>query len=455
MTAERDRRRRRLAADAKVGLARLWARARQIVTTDPTGSGDDDHLADHAAERELARHAGSMKAGLAKVAQLLAYTSSGAPLELRALWDQAPAAPAAAIARVVEEELGAPPEQLFARWDPKPLAAASLGQVHAATDHEGRELAVKVQYPGIDTALAADLASDAFARRLAGTELGRELSPAALAAVRAAVLAETDYVAEAVALTRVGAAWAGDEVIRVPAVIAERSTRRVLTMTRAPGLPIAELPADDPALAGAVATAIVRFAWGTPLCHGLLNADPNPGNYLVERDPPANARSGRRHGAGPDHHSWDGEDVQVWFLDFGCTVEIDDAIAKGDLELWYGLLDPDAFAGAERFRMGLAKLGLLKRADSLASTPHRDWEHALAEPFAGDRPFTWDREYADRLSQTTRRALAHGGLELPPALTLLWRQRLGVAAVLAMLGPRLPFGRILRGQLGTGRAALR
>ena len=207
-----------------------------------------------------------MKAGLAKVAQLLAYTSAGAPAELRALWDHVPAAPSAAIARVVEEELGAPPEALFARWDPTPLAAASLGQVHAAVDHDGRELAVKVQYPGVDIALAGDLASDGFARRLAGAELGRELSPEALNAVRAAVLAEVDYVAEADALIKVGAAWAGDAVIRVPEVVRARSSRRVLTMTRAPGLPIAELPADDPTLAGAVAAAIVRFAWGTPLC---------------------------------------------------------------------------------------------------------------------------------------------------------------------------------------------
>src|SRR3954468_22489122 len=118
MTAERERLRRRLAADAKVGLARWWARAKQVVTTDPTGSDEDDRIVDQAAERELARHAGTMKAGLAKVAQLLAYTSSGAPLELRALWDNVPAAPAEAIARVVEEELGAPAEALFARWDP-------------------------------------------------------------------------------------------------------------------------------------------------------------------------------------------------------------------------------------------------------------------------------------------------------------------------------------------------
>ncbi len=433
MTAARERLRQRLSADARVGLARLWARARQIVTTDPTGSDDDDRIVDHAAERELARHAGTMKAGLAKVAQLLAYTSSGAPAELRALWDQVPAAPAAAIAEVIRADLGQPPERLFARWDPEPLAAASLGQVHAAVDHEGRELAVKVQYPGIAAALAGDLASDGFARRLAGTELGHKLDPAALAVVRAAVLAETDYRAEAQALTRFGAAWAGDPTIRIPEVVAATSSARVLTMTRARGVPLAQVP-PDPALTAAVATAIVRFAWATPLCHGLLNADPNPGNYLVDRS---------------------GDEPQVWFLDFGCTVTVDDDVARGDRALWHGLLDPDAFAGAERFRMGLAELGLLRRADSLSSTPHRAWEHALAEPFAGDRLFTWDRDYAERLRQTTRRVLDHGGLSVPPALTLLWRQRLGVAAVLAMLEPRLAFGRVLERAIGTGRAALR
>ncbi len=431
---ERDRLRRRLGADLKVGFARVWARVKQIVTTEPSGSDDDDRIVDAAGERELARHAGEMKGGMAKVAQLLAYTSAGAPAELAALWDAAPSVPTAAISKVIEDELGAPPQALFAAWDPAPIAAASLGQVHAARDRDGRELAVKVQYPGVAEALAGDLASDGFARRLAGSELGRELSTEAIARLRTAILGEVDYVAEAAALERCRAAWQGDPVIRVPSVVPALSTRRVLTMTRAGGLPLTELAHDDPALRAAVAVAIVRFAWGTPLGHGFFNADPNPGNYLIEKLD---------------------DGVHVWFLDFGCTVDLDEAAAAGDRELWYGILDEDGASGAERFRMALARQGLLRHATSLASDVHREWERALAAPFASSEPFRWDRSYHAELSHTTRQVLAAGGLTIPPAVTLLWRARLGVSAVIAMLEPRAPFRRVLLDLIGTGRKALR
>lgn len=439
MSDDRARLVRRIGADAKVGLARAWARAKQIVGSDPTGSDDDDRIVDEAAERELAKHAGTMKGGVAKVAQLLAYTSSGAPRELRALWDDAPSEAPAAIARVIEEDLGGAPQALFAEWNPAPIAAASLGQVHAARGADGTEYAVKVQYPGVADALAADVASDGFVRRLAGLPIGRELSSAALASIRTAVVGELDYVAEADALRRARAAWAGDPNVRIPDVVPALSSKRVLTMTRAPGVPLGEVPADDAALHAEIATTIVRFAWGSPLVHGFFNADPNPGNYLVER-------GSERGGEGQ---------VKVWFLDFGCTVALDEESVAGDLAIWYGLLDDDAFAGAERFRMALVHLGLLKRADSLASTAHRDWERALQAPFRSSEPFRWDRHYAGELTEATRAVLAAGGMQLPPALTLLWRQRMGVASVLGMLEPRANFRRALMQTLGTGKKALR
>jgi predicted unusual protein kinase regulating ubiquinone biosynthesis (AarF/ABC1/UbiB family) len=435
-----ERSRQRLGADVKVGLRRFLARARQVVTTDPQGSDDDDQIVDDAAADELARQAGQLKGGVAKVAQLLAYTAggdttAGARASLGRLWDQVPAQTPAAIAKVIEEDLGKPPQQLFAQWTLEPIAAASLGQVHAAVGHDGVPYAVKVQYPGIAEALRGDLASEGFARRLAGVEIGKTLDDAALAALRDAVLGETDYRAEATWAARVADAWAGDPVIRVPRVEPSLSSARVLTMERARGQTVVEAAGADAATRNAAAKAIYRFAWGSPLVHRLLQADPNPGNYLIERDP-------------------DGE-VRVSFLDYGCTVELDDETIAHDKELWYGILHDDPFAGAERFRMALAAQGLLVRADTMTSTAHRDWERALAAPVSTHGNFRWGRSYAAEVGEVTRRVLAQGGLRLPAPLLLLWRQRLGVAAVLGMLEPELPFRRVLVDLIGTGRKALR
>src|SRR6185436_20765840 len=219
----------RRAAERRVGLARLWARAKQIVTSDPTGSDDDDHVADDEAARVLAASAGRLKGGLAKVAQLAAYdpgaTLGGRPgargqatAQARAvlgdLWDQAPAMSGSAIAGVVEADLGRSPQALFATWDPVPLAAASLGQVHAATLADGTPVVVKVQYPGIAEALRADLDDAGFVRKLAGAEIGRSLDAAALGALGVAVRGELDYVAEARALARFAAAWRDHPALR-------------------------------------------------------------------------------------------------------------------------------------------------------------------------------------------------------------------------------------------------
>ena len=434
-------------AERKVGWARMWARAKQIVTTDPSGSDDDDHVVDEEAARVLATQAGKLKGGLAKVAQLAAYDPgatlggrSGATAAARAvlggLWDHAPAVSSDAIARVIEDDLGKPPHQLFARWDRVPIAAASLGQVHAAALHDGTEVVVKVQYPGVAESLRADLDDAGFVRRLAGAELGRALDGDAVAALASAVRGELDYRAEAAAQARFAAAWVDHRALRVPGVLADFSTSRVLTMTRARGKTVMEAASiGDPEVRRLAATAIFDYAWGSPLAHGLLNADPNPGNFLVEELP-------------------DGG-VHVWCLDFGCAMALPDDVREADREIWWGLLDDDHASASERFRMGLARAGLLRRADSLASTAHRDWERALAAPLQSHGDFHWNRDYATELAATTQRALGAGGLKLPAKLLLLWRQRLGASAVLGLLDARAPFRRVLADRIGSGRKALR
>jgi len=434
-------------AERKVGFAKLWARAKQVLTTDPTGSDEDDLVVDEEAAKALAAQAGRLKGGLAKVAQLAAYdpgaslgrgrgASPAARQVLGGLWDHAPSVSAGAIAGVIEKDLGKAPQALFAEWDPSPLAAASLGQVHAAKLHDGSDVVVKVQYPGVADALRADLDDGAFIRKLAGAEIGRSLDAEALHALAEAVRSELDYAAEADIQAKFATAWDGDKSVRVPRVLRELSSTRVLTMTRARGRTIVDIAGSGtPEVRAQAAAAIYKFAWGSPLAHGLLNADPNPGNFLVEVE--------------SDGH------VLVHCLDFGCALAVPDQVRDTDREVWWGLLDDDAASAAERFRMALSRSGLLRLTNSLATTAHREWEHALSLPLATHGSFHWNAAYAGTFAETTGRVLNAGGLQLPARLLLLWRQRLGVAAVIGMLDASAPFRRVLFELIGSGKRALR
>jgi predicted unusual protein kinase regulating ubiquinone biosynthesis (AarF/ABC1/UbiB family) len=429
----------RRSAERKIGLARMWARTKQVLTTDPQNPADDDRVVDEEAAKALATHAGRLKGGLAKVAQLAAYdpgSNTTARATLGGLWDKAPSVSAGSIAGVIEADLGRAPQALFASWETNPLAAASLGQVHAARLHDGTEVVVKVQYPGVADALRADLDDTSFVRKLAGSGIGRSLDAAAITTLADAVRGELDYRAEAAAQTRFAAAWADDPVLRVPRVISELSSARVLTMTRARGKTVVDIAAGgSPDIRRAAALGIYKAAWGSPLAHGLLNADPNPGNFLIE--------------VADDGH------VHVWCLDFGCAFELPETARDNDRELWWGLLDDDHASAAERFRMALARSGLLRKTDSMASVAHRDWERALQAPLATHGDFHWDPAYATALAETTGRVLSAGGVALPADVLLLWRQRLGAAAVIGMLDARAPFRRTLLELIGTGRRALR
>jgi predicted unusual protein kinase regulating ubiquinone biosynthesis (AarF/ABC1/UbiB family) len=272
-------------------------------------------------------------------------------------------------------------------------------------------------------------------RRLAGAEVGGTLDDAALTALADAVRRELDYRGEAAMQQKFAAAWADSKVVRVPRVIEELSSQRVLTMVRAKGASLVDTTHAAPDVRRQAAAAIFAFAFGSPLAHGLLNADPNPGNFLVETE--------------ADGH------VAVWCLDYGCALDLHEDVRDSDRELWWSILDEDAVKAGERFRMALARSGLLRRTDSLATIAHRDWERALALPLHTHGDFHWNPGYASELSETTRRVLAAGGLQLPARLLLLWRQRIGVAAVIGMLDAHAAFRRVLLDLIGSGRKALR
>jgi predicted unusual protein kinase regulating ubiquinone biosynthesis (AarF/ABC1/UbiB family) len=399
-----------LSALSGARLRRLLARARLAFTQDP-GAATDRQI-ELAGARALLRSAGALKGGAAKVAQLLGYLEdpeaalgAEARAALASLFDHIPGSDPQGIRQVIEEELGRPPEALFAAWDDRPFAAASLGEVHAARTHAGQELAVKVQYPGVAAALAADLASPHVLRQLSGAT-GGALPAEALAALREAIGREADYRLEAQAMARFRRAFAADPQVVVPRVYPELSSGRVLSAERIFGaalLPFAQTAGA--AARGRVGTLIFRVAFGAPLVHGLLNADPNPGNYLVLE-----------------------EGARVAFLDFGCFAELPGDVVTCERVLFQSLLAGDA----EVLRYALYREGLIREPAVFDADHYRGFERCLLLPFAAHR-FRWTAAYARELCAHVSALLQDRRFTLPRGAVLLWRQRLGLAAVIGRL----------------------
>ncbi len=258
-------------------------------------AGAQTRAAERYAER-LGRSLGvAMKAG-----QMLwsATVGSVMPEAYRGTYQQAlaglcgdtPSMPPALVGKTVETELGGPPQKVFSKFDPVPLVAASISQVHSAVLHGGRRVAVKVQYPG---------AGDAMRVALANTELLAaffQLVPATAAnitniAIRAIACELSDRIEEEIGFQAEAAnqaefadAYRGHPFIRIPEVVPELSTQRVLTMDLADGLSwAAALQARD-ALKDKWGEVIYRFAAGSMRTLRLLNADSHPGNYLFHED---------------------------------------------------------------------------------------------------------------------------------------------------------------------------
>jgi predicted unusual protein kinase regulating ubiquinone biosynthesis (AarF/ABC1/UbiB family) len=357
----------------------------------------------------LTREAAEMRGGMAKLGQLRAYLDGSAPdarARLATLWDRIPADPPARIRQVIREQLGQEAEALFPGWQDRPLAAASLGQVHAAG-----ELAVKVQYPEVAVALEDDLSSTLLLKRMVGADLGESVDAEALARLREGLLSELDYQKEAQALERFRKLWRGDPEVVIPRAYPEKTTRAVLVMQRLEGVPLAEYTGDR----AQVAETIFRFAVGSPLWFGVFNADPHPGNYLV-------LDGGR-----------------VGFVDFGCVAELSEEVRAADLKLWKALVHREG----EELRHAAHLMGLVARAEVFEGETWREWEKLLGAPFLARGPFALQPDQVRRFVAVTAELGRARRVALPAPVLLLWRQRLGALAVIASLSPKLDFRRVL------------
>lgn len=249
--------------------------------------------------REFRALAVRMGGVLIKLGQFLSSRADILPAaitdELAGLQDEVPAAPLPYVLQTIVEELGAPPDQLFAAFEPAPVAAASLGQVYYGRLHDGREVAVKVQRPRIDEVVEIDLSAVRWAVRLVRNYpvIRRRADLERLYEEFARVLREElDYVQEAQSALTFRANFADTPGIYFPEPYPERSTRRVLVMERVSGIKISDYAALDRAGVNRaeLATRLNRAFLKQIFLDGFFHADPHPGNLFVRVDgpPPAN-----------------------------------------------------------------------------------------------------------------------------------------------------------------------
>jgi predicted unusual protein kinase regulating ubiquinone biosynthesis (AarF/ABC1/UbiB family) len=236
--------------------------------------------------QDVADTLGTMKGVLMKIGQLASYVDDGiAPPARRILGrlqDSVPPMSPELAAGVIEAELGAPPERIFKEWDPLPIAAASIGQVHRAITADGQAVAVKVQYPGIAETIAADLGNVALIRSLLKMAVPSQDVTALIEELRERISEELDYVREAENQRRFAAHFDGHPTIRVPKIIDELSTARVLTSELAGGARFGEMLHWSQEEKDLAAETIYRFTFRSLYELRAFNGDPHPGNYLFE-----------------------------------------------------------------------------------------------------------------------------------------------------------------------------
>lgn len=369
---------------------------------------------------------GRSKGALMKAGQMLSFTSFGPAIgnDLQSTYqaaltrlrnDAPPMAPELA-REVLEGELEQSTESAFAQFDWEPLAAASIGQVHSARLHDGRPVAVKIQYPGVAAAIHADLKNSELLATFLGLLSGlspRKLSfdiQGAAQEIGERIAEELDYRLEAVNQARFAELYRGHPFIHVPDVIGELSAERVLTQELVQGEPWSEAIAADQELRNAWAEAIHRFTYGSYHYFRIFNADPHPGNYAF-------------HGDG-----------SVSFFDFGCVKQFD----RGQVES-LNLLMRECLRGdvGATWRAGVEGGFIAPSASLTPEEAFAYWREPI-EMYWGEQPFTITPEHVAKMierrySPTGPSANAFRHLAAPVAYTIMSRIDVGVMSMLSEL----------------------
>ena len=265
-----------------------------------------------------------------KVGQLISIMTNFLPEQFRkqleGLQDAVPPRPYADVEARLREELGKGPDELFAHFERRPIASASIGQVHLARMHDGMTVAVKVQYPDIEEIVCADLLTLERIFRIVGRFVHYEGMEAVYREIRTMILAELDFRAEAEHAALIASNFADQPTVAFPQVIGALSTARVLTTRFEAGVKISDVAGLERLGIdrGLLARRVVESYCQQIFTDGVYHADPHPGNILV-----------RRCEVTPENEPC------IVFLDFGAVARISPEIRNGIVELIQGALTRD------------------------------------------------------------------------------------------------------------------
>ncbi|MFG1984929.1 ABC1 kinase family protein [Streptomyces albidoflavus] len=371
---------------------------------------------------QLFKVLGELKGGAMKFGQALSVFESALPEEvagpyraaLTKLQEAAPPLPAETVHAVLRERLGEDWRSLFRSFDDRPAAAASIGQVHRAVWHDGRTVAVKVQYPGAGEALLSDLGQlSRFARLLGPLVPGLDVKPL-ITELRDRVSEELDYALEAEAQRIHAEEFADDPYMLVPNVV--HQSDQVLVTEWLEGIPLSEVIAEGTEEQRDWAGQLLsRFLFSGPARTGLLHADPHPGNFRLVR--------------AEDEDGW-----LLGILDFGTV----DRLPGGLPETIGTSLRLTLEDRADTVYATLRTEGFVKDSVELDPAEVLDYLRPIIEPAMVDEfTFTrdWMRGQATRLADPRSPALQLGRqLNLPPSYLLIHRVTLSTIGVLCQLG---------------------
>ncbi|HUY38885.1 MAG TPA: AarF/ABC1/UbiB kinase family protein [Candidatus Binataceae bacterium] len=410
---------------SQVGTSYLWNSIRRpfLSRSDQERELLETHIRNAQRIVESSTH---LRGAFMKLIQMLSMRQDLLPGEaldvLKATQSSVPPMNYSTISDQIRREIGKRPEQIFAKFDQTAFAAASLGQVHRATTRDGREVAVKVQYPGVEKTVEQDLGN---LKMLLMTlqAIGRDVMRqkidcnAVYQELEERLREELDYVREARNMTEFGRLLADDPEIMIPAVVKELSSQRVLTMTYLDGYPLADAmgPEGDLELRQWVAHKAHAMVWRQILEFGVLHTDFHPGNYVVSYHP------------------------RLGILDFGSIRRFAPAVRKAYLKVARGIVDLDDRA----IGIGMQQLGWIERGQDPA--PMVEIIHVLFEPMMVEREF--DPAEYDSVAKATRVgeiAFEHRLYNSPAHSVFLLRALIGLEGIMRRLAVKANYRQIFR-----------